>query len=194
MSIATLKRKSQVLYGKSHSKDGQFSLNGVLRLPTQNLGRNVTRTPFRGPYPMGHGCGSTCKVGGRMARVCGSGYPQIISNSGSCVTTQTEIKRSTMNMLGLIQTKYVGILHGTYPNTHVYRVEKETHVTTVANKTLHCATATATANANEPYIITPSNCAPYTKDVNVLTSSQYAKIHQCSEKTSLPYKGLNSCA
>ena len=190
MSIATLKRKSYVLYGKSHSKDGQFALNGTLRLPTQNLGRSVTRTPFKGPYPMGHGCGSPCRVGGWRSRVCGHGYPQIISNSGSCITPQTEIKRSTMNMSGLIQTKYMGILHGTYPNTSVYRVDKDmgTQINKIENATLIC-----TPN-KEDRIISVSNCSPYTKDESVLTSTQYAKINQCSFKTSLPYKGINSCA
>lgn len=190
MSIATLKKKSYTLYGKSHSKDGQFSLNGVLRLPTQNLGRTVMRTPFRGPYPMGHGSGSTCRVGGWRSRICGHGYPVIISNSGSCITPQTEIKRTTMTVLGLYQKKSMGILHGTYPNTAVHKIDKDegTYIRKIASETIF------SIKKDEGYINSLKKCTPYTKDEHILTSGQYLQASTCLSAISLPYKGINSCA
>ena len=104
MSLAAFKAKSLTMYGNHSTKDG-FSLNGPLRQPSlgENLGRSVTRTPFRGPAPMGHGMGSRCRVGGWRARTCGGTYP--ISIHRSCLgTPQTLVKRSTMNEKGLIET------------------------------------------------------------------------------------------
>ena len=124
MSLATFKTKSLTMYGKSHSTKDGFSLNGVYRHPSlgENLGRSVTRTPFRGNAPRGHGCGGRCRVGGRKARLCGGTYPIRIVRS--CLgTTQTTVKPSTLTMKGLLETKYKGILHGVYPNTHVNRVD-----------------------------------------------------------------------
>ena len=133
MSIATLKKKSQTLYSTGNnfntvsvSKVG-FSLNGVRRVvgvvgPT-NLAKSVTRTPFRGNDPVGHGGGTRCRVSGWRARetkCAGTGdYPINICNSGSCCIPQTLIKRSVMNTKGMLEERYKGILHGTYPNTWV---------------------------------------------------------------------------
>ena len=139
MSLATLKTKSLTMYGKTHSTKDGFSLNGVYRHPSlgENLGRSVTRTPFRGPAPRGHGCGGRCRVGGRKARLCGGTYPIRIVRS--CLgTTQTKVKTSTLNMKGFLETKYKGILHGVYPNTHVYRVDYTNYAEKVG-KTALCA-------------------------------------------------------
>jgi len=54
----------------------------------------VTRTPFRGNAPMGHG-GTNGK------------YPVVISNSGSCSTNKSDyIKPSTLNTKGMLARKY----------------------------------------------------------------------------------------
>jgi hypothetical protein len=92
MSIVALKRNSR-RFQVPISANG-FALNGTRRnigsVGQTNLAKSVTRTPFRGAAPMGHG---TC---------CGS-YPKIISNSGSCcVNDPTIIKKSTKNTLGHI--------------------------------------------------------------------------------------------
>ena len=58
MSIVTLKRKTEAQYFKQHSVKGVgFSLNGTTRFLGigATLGRSVTRTPFRGTVPIGHG-------------------------------------------------------------------------------------------------------------------------------------------
>lgn len=137
MSLATLKTKSLTMYGKTHSTKEGFSLNGVYRHPGQNLGRSVTRTPFRGGAPRGHGCGGRCRVGGRKARLCGGTYPIRIVRS--CLgTPQTKVKTSTLNMKGLLETKYKGILHGVYPNTHVYRVDYTNYAENLGQSVSSC--------------------------------------------------------
>ena len=116
MSIATLKKKTfrggnprvDSISGVGHNG---FSLNGCLR----NIGgvgqfrmvSNVTRTLFRGNTPVGWG------------GCCGT-YPQYIANSGNCCTNDSSIvKLSTKNTKGMLDEKYLGILHGAYPNTWV---------------------------------------------------------------------------
>ena len=75
-----------------------FSLNGghrnVGRVGQTNLGRSVTRTPFRGNAPMGNG-GTNGK------------YPVVVSNSGSCCTNKSDyIKPSSINTKGMLARKY----------------------------------------------------------------------------------------
>jgi hypothetical protein len=117
MSVATLKKKT--FRGGNPRVDpisgiGQngFSLNGCLR----NIGgvgqfrmvSNVTRTLFRGNTPVGWG------------GCCGT-YPQYIANSGNCckINDSSIVKLSTKNTKGMLDEKYLGILHGAYPNTWV---------------------------------------------------------------------------
>ncbi len=116
MSVATLKKKT--FRGGNPRVDPisgvgnkGFSLNGCLR----NIGgvgqfrmvSNVTRTLFRGNTPVGWG------------GCCGT-YPQYIANSGNCCNNDSSIvKLSTKNTKGMLDEKYLGILHGAYPNTWV---------------------------------------------------------------------------
>jgi hypothetical protein len=103
MSIATLKRKT--IRGGNPRLDPTsgigtkgFSLNGGYR----NIGAvgqfrmvsNVTRTPFRGTEPMGHG-----GFNGE--------YYNHPSNSGDCCTNDDSIiKRSSLNTAGMLDEKY----------------------------------------------------------------------------------------
>lgn len=212
MSIATMKAKSLTLYGKSHSKgpDG-FSLNGTFRGPPigENLGRSVTRTPFRGPAPMGHGEGSTCRLKGWRARICGSGYPIIIQRS--CLgTPQTLVKRSTMNQLGMLEERYTGILHGEYPKTHVYKVDKAAsgYTQTLGRKVLTCDIGVGGLLQSRyvkkevgvyndefhrrDYSKYPT-CRPYTKTLLGLDYSQYTGILSSDCDLEGLYKGINCC-
>jgi len=125
MSIVALKRKTAARYGP-HAAAGGFSLNGNTRFkgPGQvSLAESVTRTPFRGAVPMGHGGGARCRVRGIKGRAskCNSAgdYVVQVHNSGSCCTADASVKRSVMNTSGMLETKYMGILHGAYPNTWV---------------------------------------------------------------------------
>lgn len=103
MSIATLKRKT--MRGGNPRLDPVsgigakgFSLNGGYR----NIGAvgqfrmvsNVTRTPFRGTQPMGHG-----GFNGE--------YYDVPSNSGAAITNDDSIiKHSSLTTAGLIDEKY----------------------------------------------------------------------------------------
>ena len=164
MSLATLKKKSYTMYGKSHvNNKGQFSIQGVQRQLPMSMGRSVTRTPFRGEAPMGHGEGSRCRVSGWRARKCGSSYPLNIHRSQD-LTVQTLVKRTTMNMKGYIESAYTGILHGADAN--VYNTNKD------------ATTYTSSLNLKCPIVKDNSvhengSCAPYTKNENTSTYDQY---------------------
>lgn len=204
MSIATLKRKSLAQYGTNHcNAKGQFSLNGIYRQLPYTLGRSVMGTPFRGPYPMGHGQGARCRVSGWRARATGNSYPVVVINSGSCLVPQTEIKRSTMNNSGMIETRFKGILHGSPSN--VYKVDKDqgTYIQKQTSQSSFPNTIVQTG-----YVVsdscptdavysdnTPRNCTPYTKNETRLTYEQYNAqlVRQCVPILS-PYKGINSCS
>lgn len=92
MSIVALKRNSR-RFQVPISANG-FSLNGGLRnigqVGVTNLAKSVTRTPFRGNIPMGHG-GTNGK------------YVVSVYNSGSCSSNDPNIiKLSTKNTKGHI--------------------------------------------------------------------------------------------
>ena len=192
MSIATLKTKSLTMYGKTHSTKEGFSLNGPLRQPSlgENLGRSVTRTPFRGPAPMGHGMGSRCRVGGWRARTCGTKYPIHIHRS-SLGTPQTLVKRSTMNENGLLEKKYTGILHGVYPKTHVYKVDKDScgYTEKKGRAVLSCPLNKEIVY-NQGYTNSSMRCTPYTKTLLDMDYARYYGIQSatCIQKNNVPYK------
>jgi len=125
MSIVALKRKTAARYGP-HSAAGGFSLNGNTRFkgPGQvSLAESVTRTPFRGTAPMGHGGGARCRVRGIKGRAakCNSAgdYVVQVHNSGSCCTVDPSIKRSSMSMGGMLEKRDMCSRHGAYPCTWV---------------------------------------------------------------------------
>lgn len=92
MSIVALKRNSR-RYFDPVSANG-FSLNGghrnIGQVGVTNLAKSVTRTPFRGALPMGHG--------GHNGQ-----YVVSVYNSGSCQTNDPSIvKLSTKNTKGYL--------------------------------------------------------------------------------------------
>lgn len=200
MSIATMKAKSLTLYGKSHSTKDGFSLNGTLRLPSQgqNLGRSVTRTPFRGPAPMAHGGGGTCKLKGWRARICGNKFPVDIQRS-SIGIPQSLIKRSTMNQSGMLEKRFAGLFHG--GNANIYRVDKEAsgHAQLVGKRALECGIGVKKEVGvyNEEFHRSNyskySTCRPYTKTILNMDYSKYHKnlISACNLEG--VYKGINGC-
>jgi len=133
MSIVTLKKKTAAKLGLSSGKNERvkgwmiqgpygarnptyttgkgFSLNGGTRniggVGIENLAKSVTRTPFRGPLPVGHGT------------LLGK-YPVVIHNSGSCCTNDSNIiKPSVINTKGMLAKKYKWI-NGGHMNTLQY--------------------------------------------------------------------------
>ena len=166
MSQVAMKNKAFAMHtSHSRGKDG-FSLNGRTRFkgPGQvSLGESVTRTPFRGTEPMGHGGGTSCRVGGRWARECGSGkYPRIISNSGFPCTPQILVKPSSMNTKGMIEERFKGILHGTYPKTWVKSMVEDDVVREKSAQPFLCPESNADSEES-------NRCGPYAK--NVLTET-----------------------
>lgn len=111
MSIVVLKKKSR-RYQHHISGVGHlgFALNGTLRnigsVGPTNLAKSVTRTPFRGIYPMGNGgCTRTLMYGGANRGSCNGGYPIVISNSGSCCVNDPNIvKLSVKNTNGMLNS------------------------------------------------------------------------------------------
>ncbi len=122
MSLATLKRKTNngnprnaPISGKGHIG---FALNGTLRVPsmgkTTNLGRRQARTPFRGTEPMGHGGGWRGRLNLPRSKV--GTYERELHFSGLCCTKNDDeiVKTSVKNNKGMIETRYIGILHSAY--------------------------------------------------------------------------------
>ena len=95
MSIVTLKRTSRRFQYPISGGINGFALNGCLRnigrVGPTNLAVSVTRTPFRGTSPVGHG------------GLNGS-YPVIVTNSGQFpdYNNPTTIKKSVKNTRGYI--------------------------------------------------------------------------------------------
>ena len=216
MSLATLKKKSKTIYGNSISSStistNGFYLNGNKRVigsvNTTNLGKSVTRTPFKGTEPVGHGGGSKCRVSGRAARKCGNGnkYLKVVSNSGSSCTPQTLIKISTKNQKGLIDTKYKW-MSSTYPNYWVKHINEpentssSSYIESLRNKAIsNCGitdiTNAQTESTSATYIECTnkyhigSKCKPVNKDV--LAADTYDNYlsnlkHKCLELQHIPY-------
>jgi len=172
------------MYGKSHvNNKGQFSIQGVHRQLPMSMGRSVTRTPFRGEAPMGHGEGSRCRVSGWRARKCGSSYPLNIHRSQD-LTVQTLVKRTTMNMNGYIESAYTGILHGA--NSNVYKTDKDASAYT-RMQNLKCPLV------QDNSVYENGSCAPYTKNVDTATYDLYNMSLQSACLQLNKLKPNNSC-
>ena len=110
MSIVTLKKKANTLYGTHGVEKFGFSLNGKLRFPgpTRNsFGRTPVRTPFRGTEPIGFGGGGRCRVGGIKGRSAHcdkvNGYPKSVHTScGMCSTNSIPTSNASVNSTTLL--------------------------------------------------------------------------------------------
>lgn len=154
MSIVALKRKSYVQYGKGHvDKNGVFSLNGPYRHPPPTLGRAVFATPMKGSTPMGHGCGRSCRLPGRYARICGGKYTPVVHHTGEIL--QTDIHPS-------VQSESVHLDRVMLKKQVVKRIDKDAshYANSQRNVILHT-------------INTAQVCPPFYKDVGPLTYTAY---------------------
>ena len=200
MSIVALKRKTAARYGP-HSAAGGFSLNGSTRFkgPGEvSLAESVTRTPFRGTAPMGHGGGARCRVRGIKGRAakCNSkgDYLVQVHNSGSGCTNDGSIKRSSVSTGGMLEKRDMCSRHGAYPCTWVKQQPLDTGDVALNNarKLFACA-------------VPPAPPAPlcnymgYTRDQNVhtLTYAQYnlkLRATQFCGKPVFPFAVRQECA
>lgn len=170
MSLATLKKKSGTKYSKNmaESKNG-FSLQGKLRnfgTPgNTNLARSVTRTPYRGSLPVGHG------------GCCGQ-YDQQIAKSGDCCVSQTLVKASTLSTKGMLAKKR---LCCTDTVKSLYHNDQSRQITHKHNKELCANTCDKTAVNHKTCYDDPNKPSfkckgEYTKNLPYNTStSKYVK-------------------
>ena len=169
MSIVALKRKTAAKYG-NHSAQGGFSLNGATRFvgvgPT-NLAKSVTRTPFGGVDPKGHGGGSRCRVSGekgRSTQCYGSSTPNSIHLSGSNLTPQTGIKVSVKNTAGMFETRFTGLLHSPYTKPLFIESHKRSMQDLVDIRVLQTIYG---LNRKPSLDERPCSATGYTKDLNM---------------------------
>jgi hypothetical protein len=100
MSIVTLKKKTQAQYNNmSVNSQHGFSLNGTRRsqgyIGQTSLSRSLPRTLIRDGVPMGHGgCCGTFKI-----------FP-VVTSAVTSLNDSNIIKPSSINTLGMIETKY----------------------------------------------------------------------------------------
>jgi hypothetical protein len=136
MSIATLKRKTQAKYNNmSVNSEHGFSLNGTRRsqgyIGQTSLSRSLPRTLMRGGVPRGHGgCCGTFKI-----------FP-VISSAVTSLNDPNIIKTSSINTLGMIETKYKQRLYhepAVKPDNNQNINTQTQYVKNLAKNTVQCA-------------------------------------------------------
>lgn len=98
-----------------------------------------------------------------------------------------------MNMHGLIETKYKGILHTS--NAHVYKVDKTQGAYIHKQTCSTCSTTPIVQTGYETdYVQNDTRCTPYTKNETRPTYNQYYNTltSQCLPLEGT-YKGINVC-
>jgi hypothetical protein len=188
MSIVALKRKTESQYSKMHTVGPYFALNGIQRFigpGPVDLARKSTSTPFKGPLPKGHGGGARCRVRGIRGRATkcdgGGGYPVHVYHGASC-TPQTLVKRSTMNTSGLIATKYMGLLHGTYPRSvvQVTATPDSSEVTEAAALAVYLCPKTPPKECSTP-------CTVFAKPIPPIDFDQYIEQSKAGQLCKIPH-------
>ena len=132
MSINTLKRKTAAKYNSQSVGYPQFSINGGYRnqgyVGQTMLSRSFPRTPMKGNVPKGHGgCCGKFEING------------IIQSGVTSVNDPQIIKKSNVNELGLLATKYAWVRRPMPFSTFKYGVLKDSDkVNNVKKKTIEC--------------------------------------------------------
>jgi hypothetical protein len=104
MSLAVLKRKTAAKYNNSSVGENQFTLNGTRRsqgyVGQDTRGRALSRTLMRDGAARGHG------------GCCGTYETKMLSSGICCLNDADVIKKSSMNNLGQLMTRYKWINSG----------------------------------------------------------------------------------
>tara|TARA_X000001036_G_C20683056_1_gene806591 strand:+ start:464 stop:991 length:528 start_codon:yes stop_codon:yes gene_type:complete len=164
MSLATLKKKASTKYSKNIGEPGNgFSLQGKLRIygtsHNTNLARSVTRTPFKGNYPVGHG--------GLYGK-----YDQQVALNGRCCVPQTTVKSSTLSTKGMLQKKLL-CCNTTVTDNSLYHIDQSKYIENKQQKELQCTSINYAINHKTCYQH-PSCKASYTKTLPYdKSSSEY---------------------
>jgi hypothetical protein len=136
MSIATLKKKSQVLYNNLSvgSKNGGFSLNGGHRsagyIGQSTQSRHLTRTLMKGNVVRGNGgcCGTYIVTNVKPSEL-------------ACLNDPNAIKPTAMNTEGMLHTKYKWFWSGRQyvkPDTNQNTVQSD-YISSLGKKTISCS-------------------------------------------------------
>jgi hypothetical protein len=187
MSLATLKKKTGTKYSKNMTEPIHgFSLQGKLRnfgTPgNTNLARSVTRTPYRGTVPVGHG------------GCCGQ-YDRQIAKSGDCCVSQTLVKPSTLSTKGMLAKRLL-CCNDTVKS--LYHNDQSTQITDKQNKELSANTCDTVSKNHKTCYDDPNKPSykskgGYTKNLPYDTStSEYVQTtfiskKICEYKTSTTY-------
>jgi len=130
MSLATLKKKSQVLYNNLSVRQHGFSLNGSHRsagyIGQSTQSRHLTRTLMKGNVVRGNGgcCGSYVVTNVKPSEL-------------ACLNNPSVVKNSVVNTEGMLHTKYAwfwsnriavkpDLNQNTCQSSYTTRIEKET--------------------------------------------------------------------
>lgn len=184
MSIATLKKKAAVKYGKLSSRGNTgFSLNNPRRIYSKTgRGRVQTQTPMKGPVPRGHG--SCC--GKYPIKINKSQYvnydPHVRDFSNPDSNTGISVKSYAGGMSDRLRC-----MKGPYPN----QVTKDMEQIDYETRNHRLATMNSTRTTNKTY--SQSDCVgncdkrivTVVKDVDTLSSSEYLRT-QYMNKNCLP--------
>ena len=177
MSLQVLKRKSNIyknkISGKGHNG---FSINGGYRnigcVGKTNLAKSVTRTRFKGNYPVGYGG-------------LNGNYVVSINNSGSCCSNDNNIiKSSIKNTSGLL---YSVVKHP----TSVYNVSCSSSCNEISfndNTNYKYSQDLYISNKSKDY----SRCVTSQTNSVINTCCNRTFIGHNNNKTSNYFKDLNS--
>jgi len=173
MSINTLKRKTAAKYNSQSVGQPQFSLNGGHRsqgyIGQTMLSRSLPRTPMKGNVPKGHGgcCGTFPSNG-------------IIQSAVTSVNDAEIIKKSNVNEMGLLSTKYAWTRRPMPFSTFKYGVLKDSDkVDNLKKKTLQCNIEKSGKMNYEKEMTTLDKCcndAPRISKPGIKTITQSAYI------------------
>ena len=187
MSLAVLKKKAQTKYSKNMAvgHDG-FSLQGKLRnfgtAGKTNLGRSVTRTPFRGIVPVGNG------------GCCGE-YDVRVVSSGNCCIQQTLVKPSVVSTKGMLARKLLCCRPIVKSETPKPQSEQ---ITDTMQKQLCANTCNYYAINHNGYYIDPEKPSfkckgKYTKNLPLnISNGQYVRTTLITEKVCAYKKSSNT--
>jgi len=150
MSIATLKRKTQVKYNNLSVGRPHFSINGTLRnqgyVGQTSLSRSLPRTLFNGIYPRGHGgCCGTFKIGQTVqSGILPLNDPNVIKPSVISSKGMIEEELNCLNSLRVqrwnkkLPQRSV-TMNVVKPDNNQHQVDQGNYIENKAKKAIQCA-------------------------------------------------------
>lgn len=103
MSLMAMKNKTLTLQSKHTNAQGVFSLHGKTPTMPRSMGHLLYPTSMKGQDPKGYGGGTSCRVGGRFARACGSSLAYPAKIHSTCPPYETVVKRAVLSSRGKLE-------------------------------------------------------------------------------------------